>query len=152
MLTQRTANLIFSFILILLVLYMGWLAWGFKTPALGSASLPTHFFPLVLLGFILFCNAIYSYQYWRWGEAGGDADEVVYASKKQAKSGLLTLIAIVASYYLWLQFGFVVAGLFATPAITLAMGNRDLWQLLIITIAALGVFLIFRYGIGTQFA
>ena len=151
MISQRSANLVFALILLVLSGWMAVIAWGFETPALGDATLPTKFFPLVLLGFIAVCTVIYAREYIVHGQSGGDGDELLYQDKKQAKTGLLTLASVVFSYMLWQQFGFVVAGLFATPAIAFAMGTRKLTHYAIIAVGAGITYLVFTHGLGTQF-
>lgn len=151
MISQRSANLVFALILLVLSGWMAAIAWGFETPALGDATLPTKFFPLVLLGFIAVCTVIYAREYIVHGQSGGDGDEVLYQDKKQAKTGLLTLASVVFSYMLWQHFGFVIAGLFATPAIAFAMGTRKLTHYAIIAAVAGITYLVFTYGLGTQF-
>ena len=151
MISQRTANLIFAFILLVLSGWMAVIAWGFKTPALGDATLPTKFFPLVLLGFIVFCTVIYAREYIVHGQSGGDGNDVLYQNSTQAKTGLLTLTAVLVSYGLWQQFGFMIAGVFATPAIAFAMGTRKISHYAIIAIGAGVTYLVFTYGLGTQF-
>ena len=151
MISQRNANLVFALILLVLSGWMAVIAWGFETPALGDATLPTKFFPLVLLGFIAFCTVIYAREYIVHGQSGDDSDDVLYHDSKQAKTGLLTLTSVVVSYLLWQQFGFLVAGLFATPAIAFAMGTRKLAHYAIIAVGAVITYLIFTYGLGTQF-
>jgi hypothetical protein len=151
MISQRSANLVFALILLVLSGWMAVIAWGFETPALGDATLPTKFFPLVLLGFIAVCTVIYAREYIVHGQSGGDGDEMLYQDKKQAKTGLLTLASVVFSYILWQQFGFVVAGLFATPAIAFAMGTRKITHYAIIAVGAGITYLVFTYGLGTQF-
>ena len=151
MISQRSANLVFALILLVLSGWMAVIAWGFETPALGDATLPTKFFPLVLLGFIAFCTVIYAREYIVHGQSGGDGDEVLYQDKKQAKTGLLTLASVVFSYMLWQQFGFVIAGLFATPAVAFAMGTRKLTHYAIIAVGAGITYLVFTHGLGTQF-
>lgn len=151
MISQQRANLFFAAILLFLAGWMAWIAWGFETPALGDATLPTKFFPLVLLGFIAFSIMVYAREYIVHGESGGDGDEVLYQDKKQAKTGLLTLAAVVISYGLWQQFGFLVAGLFATPAIAFAMGTRNISHFVVIIAGAVITYLVFTYGLGTQF-
>ena len=151
MISQRTANLVFASILLVSSGWMAVIAWGFETPALGDATLPTKFFPLVLLGFIVFCTLTYAREYLLHGQSGGDGDEVLYQNASQAKTGLLTLASVVISYLLWQQFGFIVAGLFATPTIAFAMGTRKLSHYAVITIGAGVTYLVFTYGLGTQF-
>ena len=151
MISQRRANLIFASVLLVLSGWMAMIAWHFETPALGDATLPTKFFPLVLLGFIVFCTVIYAREYIVHGESGGDGDEVLYQNGQQAKTGLLTLATVVVSYMLWQQFGFLIAGLFATPAIAFAMGTRTLSHYVIIALGAGLTYLVFTHGLGTQF-
>ena len=151
MISQRTANLIFAFILLVLSGWMAVIAWGFETPALGDATLPTKFFPLVLLGFIVFCTVIYARDYIVHGQSGGDGNDVLYQNSTQAKTGLLTVTAVLLSYGLWQQFGFMIAGVFATPAIAFAMGTRKISHYAIIAIGAGVTYLVFTYGLGTQF-
>ena len=151
MITQRSANLVFAVILLILSGWMAIIAWSFETPALGDATLPTKFFPLVLLGFIAFCTVIYAREYIVHGQSGDDGDEVLYQDAKQARIGLLTLASVVVSYALWQQFGFIVAGLFATPAIAFAMGTRNIAHYAIIVLGAGVTYLVFTYGLGTQF-
>ena len=151
MLSQRSANLCFAVILLILSGWMAVIAWGFETPALGDATLPTKFFPLILLGFIAFCTVIYTREYIIYGQSGGDGDDVLYQDSRQAKTGLLTIASVVVSYGLWHQFGFLTAGLFATPAVAFAMGTRKISHYGIIAVGAVVTYLVFTYGLGTQF-
>ena len=151
MISQRSANLVFALILLVLSGWMAVIAWRFETPALGDATLPTKFFPLVLLGFIAVCTVIYAREYILYGQSGGDSDDVLYQDKEQAKTGLLTLASVVLSYMLWQQFGFVIAGLFATLAVAFSMGTRKLTHYAIIAAGAGITYLVFTYGLGTQF-
>ena len=151
MISQRSANLVFAVILLVSSGWMAVIAWGFETPALGDATLPTKFFPLVLLGFIAFCTMVYAREYIVHGQSGGDGDDVLYQNRRQAKTGLLTLASVVISYGLWQQFGFIIAGLFATPAVAFAMGTRKVSHYAVIAIGAGVTYLVFTYGLGTQF-
>ena len=151
MISQRSANLVFALTLLALAGWLAVIAWGFETPALGDATLPTKFFPLVLLGFIAVCTVIYAREYIVYGQSGGDGDEVLYQDIKQAKTGLLTLASVVFSFMLWQQFGFVIAGLFATPAVAFAMGTRKIMHYAIIAVGAGITYLVFTHGLGTQF-
>ena len=151
MISQRSANLVFALILLVLSGWMAVIAWGFETPALGDATLPTKFFPLVLLGFIAVCTGIYAREYIVHGQSGGDGNEVLYQDKEQAKTGLLTLASVLLSFMLWQKFGFVVAGLFATPAVAFAMGTRKITHYAIIAAGAGITYLVFTHGLGTQF-
>lgn len=152
MISQRSANLFFALILLVLAGWMAWIAWGFETPALGDATLPTKFFPLVLLSFIAFCTVVYAREYIVYGQSGGDGDDFLYQDSNQAKTGLLTLASVVVSYMIWQQFGFYVAGIFATPAIAFAMGTRRLSHYVIIAVGAVVTYLVFTHGLGTQFS
>ena len=87
MISQRLANLVFAALLMVTATYMAWLASGFETPALGGATLPTHVFPLVLLGFVAVCTAIYGFEYLHAGQSGGDSDDTVYEDWLQARRG-----------------------------------------------------------------
>ncbi len=151
MISQRSANLVFALILLVLSGWMAVIAWSFETPALGDATLPTKFFPLVLLCFIAVCTVIYAREYIVYGQSGGDGHEVLYQDIKQAKTGLLTLASVVFSFMLWQQFGFVIAGLFATPAVAFAMGTRKIMHYAIIAVGAGITYLVFTHGLGTQF-
>ena len=152
MISQRVANLVFAAMLMVTLAYMALLASGFETPALGGATLPTHFFPLVLLAFIATCTVIYGFEYILTGGSGGDQGDVVYEDWLQARRGLFTLIATCASFVIWREFGFAVAGLIATPSIALAMGTRKLWQFAVIFMGAGMTYLVFTHGLGTQFS
>jgi len=151
MITQRAANLVFAAMLMVTLGYMAWIASGFETPALGGATLPTHFFPLVLLAFVGVCTMVYGFEYLSSGGSGGDQGEAVYDDWMQARRGLFTLIATCAGFVVWHEFGFMAAGLTATPAVALAMGTRKLWQFAVIFIGAGITYLVFTYGLGTEF-
>ena len=151
MISQRIANIFFALLLLVSACWMAVIAWGFETPALGNATLPTKFFPLVLLGFIGICTIIYVREYIVHGQSGGDGGEYLYEEKSQAKTGLLTLLAVIISYILWQYFGFIVAGIFATPAISFAMGTKKLSHFVTIILGAGVTYIIFSYGLGTQF-
>ena len=103
--SQRIANLIFAAIILVVSGYMAWMAWQFTTPALGGATLPTKFFPLVLLGFIALSVAIYVFEYLTKGESGGDGEDVVYKGLPQMRRGLLTLIVVLVVFWFWRDGG-----------------------------------------------
>ena len=151
MISQRSANLVFSVFLLISAGWMAWIAWGFETPALGDATLPTKFFPLVLLGFIAVCTVIYAREYIVYGQSGGDKDNTLYQDKGQARTGLLTIASVIISYVIWQYFGFVAAGLFAMPSVAFSMGTRKPSHYAIIFIGAIFTYLVFTYGLGTQF-
>ena len=151
MIPQRTANLVFAALLMATLGYMAWVATGFETPALGGATLPTHFFPLVLLAFIAVCTLVYGFEYLSSGGSGGDQGEVVYEDWIQARRGLFTLVATCAGFAIWREFGFMAAGLATIPAVALAMGTRKIWQFAVILIGAGITYLVFTYGLGTEF-
>ena len=151
MISQRSANLIFALLLLILTAWMAWIASHFQTPALGDATLPTKFFPLILLGFIALCVVIYAREYIYFGHSGGDGDEQLYKDSTQAKAGLLTLASACLSYVIWQEFGFMAAGVFATLAISFSMGARQVSHFAIIIIGAVLTYAVFTYGLGTQF-
>ena len=151
MISQRVANLVFAAISLVAAACMGWIAWGFETPPLGDATLPTKFFPLILVGFVAVSTVVYAIEYILLGQSGGDEKEVLFEGWPEARRGLSTLTVTCISYFIWQEFGFMYAGLFATPAIALAMGTRNLWHFGIIFIGAGLTYLVFTYGLGTQF-
>ena len=151
MIPQRIANLIFVAVLMVTFAYMAWLASGFETPALGGATLPTHFFPLALIAFIAVCAVIYASEYLVAGGSGGDQGETVYKDWIKARRGLSTMIATCASFFIWSEFGFIAAGIIAAPWVALAMGTRKLWQFAIIIIGSVITYLVFTYGLDTHF-
>ena len=151
MITQRAANLIFAAILICLAGWMAWLASSFETPPLGDATLPTEFFPLFLLGFIVVCIFIYVREYLVHGQSGGDHKQPVFADRLQVRTGAVTLAVVVAGYAIWVKFGFLAAGVITPPAIAFAMGTRKAWHYVIILTGAVLTYLVFTYGLGTQF-
>lgn len=151
MISQRTANLVFAALLLATTAVMAWIAWDFETPALGAATLPTTFFPLVLLGFVALCTLVYAWEYVFLGQSGGDDREQLYESRAHAGRGLLTMLAACTAFVLWREVGFAAAGLFAAPALALAMGTRNLRHLLVVFIGAGITWLAFTFGLGTQF-
>lgn len=151
MISQRIANLIFAGFMLVAVSVMAWIAWGFTTPPLGDATLPTKFFPLVLLGFIAISILIYGREYIIHGQSGGDAGEAVFKDSNQLRTGLLTIATTIISYVVWREFGFLPAGALATLAVSFAMGTRKIAHFAIIIAGALATYLVFTYGLGTQF-
>lgn len=151
MISQRTANLVFAAALMSAALAAGWMALGFETPPLGDATLPTEFFPLVLVGFIALCTAVYAWEYLSRGESGGDGGERLYGNAAQARRGLTTMAAAVLAGVLWDLFGFAPAALFATLAVTFAMGTRDWRHYLVVIACAASIYAAFVLGLGTQF-
>ena len=151
MISQRIANLIFAFVLISLSAWMAWIAWGFKTPPLGDATLPTKFFPLVLIGFIVICILVYAREYLIHGESGGDKGENLYQSARQAKTGMFTLLSVVLSFVIWTRFGFLIAGLISPLLIAFSMGTRRPLHFAIICCGAGLTYVVFTHLLGTQF-
>lgn len=167
MIPQRIANLIFAVIMLIVAGYMAWLAWSFTTPALGGATLPTKFFPLVLLGFIAVSIGIYVFEYLTKGHSGEDGDEVVYAGFPQMRRGLLTLAVVLAIFWFWrdggemlesalgFKFSMIpiwgIAGLVLAPAVAFAMGARVWWHYIVLVACTLLIYAAFAYGLGTRF-
>ena len=168
MISQRIANLIFAAIVLVVTGYMAWLAWGFETPPLGGATLPTKFFPLVLLGFITLCVMIYAIEYILRGQSGGDGGTALSQSWAQARRGLFTLVIVLALFWFWRDgndaikalTGFdltslvptwAIAGVLIGPLVAFSMGARVWWHFVLIVALSVLIYIAFAFGLGTQF-
>lgn len=167
MIPQRVANLAFAVILLAAAGYMAWLAKDFETPALGGATLPTTFFPLVLLASIALSVIIYSIEYIFRGESGEDGGQLLYESWGKMARGLLTLVVVLVVFWFWRDGGemlenalgfkftllpiWAISGLVLAPAVAFALGTRVWWHYLVIMALTGLVYVAFAFGLGTQF-
>ena len=126
MLTQRLANIVFAVVTIGACIYFAIIAEGFEASGLlASSGLPSKFFPQLMLGFGGASALLVIYAYAVQGSAGGDEGESVFNTPGDARRSLLMLAVAVASYFIWLNFGFIVMAIFMGPASLLAMGIRS---------------------------
>ena len=152
MLSQRLANIVFMIAVLAGTAYFAWVAQGFEAAGLlASSGLPSKFFPQILLAGIAICAVVVLGTYITKGAAGGDAGETVYDAPIDAIRGLLTLVAAIAAYVIWLVWGFVPMAIFLGPATCLAMGVRNpVIHVVVLSLAGL-VYLVFTRLLGTQF-
>ena len=144
MLTQRLANIVFAVVTIGACIYFAIAAEGFEASGLlASSGLPSKFFPQLMLGFTGACALLVVYAYAVHGSAGGDEGESVFNTPGDARRSLLMLAVAVASYVIWLNFGFIVMAIFMGPASLLAMGIRSPLIYAVIYVLTALVYLIF---------
>ena len=128
MLTQRWANIAFSGLLLVACVYFAVEAEKFKTSGLlATSGLPSKFFPQLLLAFVAGCALVVLYLYGVRGSAGDNDGERVFEDAKAATRGILMLGVAVASYIVWMNFGFIAMAVLMGPASLLAMGVRNVW-------------------------
>lgn len=167
MFTQKWANVVFAIMLLGVVGYMSWLAWGFETNPFADAFLPVKFFPLLLLGCVELCIILYVFEYLTQGYSGDDKDGMVFDDFGGLVRTLLTIVFTIAAYFIWRMKGFdvalpwqdttmrvpaySVAGVFLPLFIAFAMGARHWTQFIIIFVSTLLVFVAFTYGLNIQF-
>lgn len=162
MISQRLANMIFAVIFMVAVIWLAWMAWGFKTNSwVGSATLPTKFFPLLLLGFVAVSIVIYFIEYLVKGESGSDRDDTFFDTIGGFVRTALTIVIVLGCYWIWRQKSFVlpfgevpafaIAGMLMPVATAFVMGNRKPLQMVVIAVVSIAVFLAFHYGLGTRF-
>lgn len=138
MLSQRIGNVVFAIVLLVACVFFGNAALNFDDLSLpGSSQLSSRFFPIVMLVFIGVCTVIVLIQYILDKGIGLRSEETVFETPKAAVHGILTLVAVVASYLIWDAYGFIPAALFIGPAAALAMGVRN--PIIYIVLVALSV-------------
>ena len=151
MLTQRLANIVFAFIVVIACAYFGALAQGFQTTGLlASSGLPSKFFPQLMLGFTAFCAVIVGVRYALHGFAGGDAGQTVFGSGGDARRGLLMLVVAVFCYLVWSQFGFLPMAVLMGPLSLLAMGVRSIRIYVTVLVLTGLVYAVFTRLLGVQ--
>ena len=92
MLRQKTANLVFTVLLLASCAYFAGVAQGCVTSGLlGSQGLPSKFFPHVTLGGIAVCGLIVGYLYLTNSPSVADDEETVFANPTEARQGILML-------------------------------------------------------------
>lgn len=149
MFSQRVANLVFVFVIVVACGYFAWVAEGFTTTGLlASAGLPSKFFPQLMLGLTAICAVIVGYGYLKQGAVGGDDGETVFADGKEARRGLLMLVVAVFCYVIWRNFGFLPMAVLLGPLSLVAMGVfKPVYYIAVLALTAV-VTLIFTYGLG----
>jgi hypothetical protein len=151
MLSRRLANIVFTILIIAACAYFAWVAEGFKAVGLlASSGLPSKFFPQVMLAFTAVCAVIVLYDYTK-GRETADEVETVFESVVEARRGLLTLVATVASYVIWQNFGYVAMIVLSGAMLALAMGVRNPVIYAVNLALAGGIYLVFTQLLGTQF-
>ncbi len=151
MLTQRTANIIFSILIVIAAGYFAYVAQGFKASGLlASAGLPSKFFPQLLLAITAICAVIVALHYLLNGHAGGDEGETVFANGGEAIRGLLVLGVAVLCYFVWRHVGFIPMATMMGPLCLLAMGVRSVKHY-VVTLALAGfIYLVFTHLLNIQ--
>ena len=131
--------------------YFGWVAEGFVTSGLlASSGLPSKFFPQLTLGLTGVCAVVIGYLYYTQGAASEDEDTYVFQNTAEARQGILVLIAVVISYLVWRQFGFIAMAILLGPLSLIGMGIKN--PVIYAVVLALTGFIavVFIYGLGVQ--
>lgn len=151
-LTQRFANLLFVFILLLASGYFAWIAEGFQTTGLlASAGLPSKFFPQLTLCILVICALSVGYQYIKTGSVAGDnANDTVFVKKQEARQGILMLVVSVVCYVIWRNLGFIPMMIAIGPFSLLAMGIFRPASYGIVLALSVLVSIIFVYALGVR--
>ena len=153
MLTQRAANIVFSFIVVIACAYFGALAQGFKaTGLLASSGLPSKFFPQLMLGFTAFCAIVVGARYALHGFAGGDTERTVFGSAGDARRSLLMLVVAVFCYLVWSWAGFLPMAVLMGPLSLLAMGVRSIRIYVTVLVLTGIIYAVFSRLLGVQFS
>lgn len=151
MLSQRLANIVFAILILAVCAYLAYVAEGFKAVGLlASSGLPSKFFPQLMLGFTGICAIGVMLTYIIKGEASEGERKVVYDEPGDARRGLLTLVAVVAGYFIWQTWGYVPMALFVGAATLIAMGVRNPFIYVVVYLIFGAVYLVFTQLLGTQ--
>lgn len=152
MLSQRLANILFAIVVLSVCAYLAYVAEGFKAVGLlASSGLPSKFFPQLMLGFTAICAIGVIATYVIKGRASEGERETVYDEPGDARRGLLTLVAIVAGYFIWQTWGYVAMVVFVGASTLIAMGVRNPVIYVVVYLIFGAVYLIFSQLLGTQF-
>lgn len=151
MLTQRTANIVFVIVVLIVCGYFAYVAQGFETSGLlASSGLPSKFFPQLMLGFTALCAIIVGVLYALRGSAGGDEGQMVFAGTGDARRGLLMLVVAVVCYFIWSNFGFLPMAVLMGPLSLLAMGIRSIWIYVAVLVLTALIYVVFTQFLGVQ--
>ncbi|NKC11660.1 MAG: hypothetical protein GKR94_05480 [Gammaproteobacteria bacterium] len=159
MLTQRSANMVFSILVLLAAGFFAYLAREFQeTGLLATSGLTSKFFPLTILTFIAVCALIVFIQYALADPARGDekaahetaAQETVFGNWREALRGIAAFAAAVACYLIWIHWGFVPMALTTGPACAAVMGVRSLPIYLFLIAAGYVIYLVFSRLLDVQ--
>lgn len=150
--SQRLANIIFAVVILAVCAYLAFIAEGFKAVGLlASSGLPSKFFPQLMLAFTAICAVGVIATYVIKGRASEGEPETVYDESGDARRGLLTLVAIVAGYFIWQSWGYIAMALFLGAATLLSMGVRNPVIYVVVYLIFGAVYLVFSQLLGTQF-
>lgn len=152
MLSRRFANIVFAVLVLVACAYLAFLASGFEAAGLlASSGLPSKFFPQLTLAFVALCAVGVLVTYVTRGQASEGEDTTLYDEPADARRGLLTLVAIVAGYFIWQTWGYVPMAVFLGAATCLAMGVRNPIIYITVYVIFAAVYVVFTKFLGTQF-
>ena len=123
--TQRTGNIFFSVLLIVVSGYMIHMALGFKGAGhVASSELSSGFFPIAVLFFIIICCLINIVQNLK-AKPAGPKDAKISLNRTQFIRVTLAFATCVVSYFIWERFGFITMSTVFMIATALVLGVRS---------------------------
>ena len=148
--TNRTANIAFSALIILGCAIFAQIALEFENPtALAGSQVPTQVFPIAMLGFAALCSAINIVTYLR-GDPESDADEALDINKAILLRVMFIVALMVAVWLLWDVIGFIPVSILMCLGIAAIMQVRKPLTYLGLAIYGPVVWAIFKFGIGIE--
>lgn len=149
--TQRAANVVFALAVIVACLCFIGVAQSFELTGFSrEVGLDAKFFPQLVLGFTGLCALVVAFLYAVRGSAGGDEGRRVFANAGDARRGVLTFLAAVASLIVWQRFGFPAMAVLMGPLCLLAMGVRSVKTYIVVLVLAAMVYVVFTRLLGVQ--
>jgi hypothetical protein len=123
--TQRTGNIIFSVLLIVVSGYLIHMALGFKGAGhVASSELSSGFFPIAILSFIIACCLINIVQNLKAKSAVPKAAKIEL-DRTQFIRVTSAFATCVVSYFIWERFGFIAMSTVFMVATSLVLGVRS---------------------------
>lgn len=144
----RSANILFSIVVIIASAAFGKMALGFEDPpALVGAQVPTNVFPLISLGCIAFFAAINVVNFAR-GNPEGKKDAVLDINMTVLIRVGLMISILFLSYFLWGRLGFIPTSIIMSVAIALVMQVRSILTYVLLGLYGPCLWAVFQYGLG----
>jgi hypothetical protein len=123
--TQRTGNIIFSALLVVVSGFLIHMALGFKGAGhVASSELSSGFFPIAILSFIVVCCLINIFQNLTAKTAGSKIAKIDL-DRTQFIRVTLAFTACVVSYFIWERFGFIAMSTVFMITTSLVLGVRS---------------------------
>lgn len=146
--TQRPANIAFSSVLIVACIILINLALNFDdASSTASSELSSGFFPIAVLTFIII-SCLFNIGIYLKANTEKTKEDYVDLNSTQLIRVALGFISLLAAYFVWEYFGFMVMATFLVIAISVIMATRS--KTIYVFLLLLGPALFFIFDKGLQ--